>query len=237
VQPTRDGRGTRMWIGLLEPGPHIRLTVKDSGPGMERATVERCFDPFFTTKGVGKGTGLGLPAVRGIVTAHRGALTLETVPGEGTCFEIHFPRRETADEVAADEPVAPVEGQERILLVDDEPGIISVESESLQRLGYRVHGMTSSVAALQVFRASPASWDLVVTDQTMPQLTGASLARELLGLRPDLPIILCTGYSENLTQTDARSIGFREMLMKPVRGHVLAEAIRRALDGASVKRN
>jgi len=217
------------WQADLKPGAYLRLTVSDTGHGMDPEVRDRAFDPFFTTKKPGEGTGMGLAVVHGIIQNHEGAITLETEVGKGTTVHVFLPW------VQADEPQEPVPsgpiptGKERILLVDDEEIQVQTLQHMLERLGYRVIGKTSALEALEIFRSHPDVFDLVITDQTMPALTGAELSRELLRLRPDLPIILYTGYSETFDEEEARAIGIRDFAVKPMTVMGLAERIRNAL--------
>jgi two-component system cell cycle sensor histidine kinase/response regulator CckA len=213
----------------LMPGRYQRLKVSDTGHGMSPEVVERIFDPFFSTKGPGEGTGLGLSVVHGIVKKHGGGIDVKSTPGEGTTFEIFFPSlEEMATEPDQEAEVLPT-GNERILLVDDETSMAEMERDMLESLGYRVTARTSSVEALKAFRARPDQFDLVVTDMTMPLMTGAEFSRKILALRPDMPIILCTGFSERIQEETAKSIGVREFVMKPIILRDIAHIIRRAL--------
>ena len=219
----------------LHPGRYVRLCVKDTGHGMESDVMEHIFEPFYTTKGLGKGTGMGLAVVHGIVRNHNGAVTVSSEPGKGSVFEVLLPQLETTvvKELRSDEHPLP-RGHESILLVDDEPALVNLGRQMLESLGYRVTTKTSSLGALELFRADPDRFDLVVTDMTMPQLTGAGLTRELLAIRPNLPIILCTGFSELIDADKAKSLGVREYLMKPFVIRSMAEAVRRALETGEV---
>ncbi len=217
----------------LKPGAYVELTVKDTGHGMDSSIVERIFDPFFTTKDAGVGTGLGLSVVHGIVRNHGGAIEVESCPGKGTTFQVLFPamvRAQTQESVAS---VSLAGGRERILVVDDEPSLAQATKQILERLGYEVDCRTNGLEALEVFRQQHREkpYDLVITDMTMPQLTGADLARELLGLQPDLPILLCTGFNETINPEKAKSLGIQGVLMKPVAVRDLAGLIRDVLDG------
>jgi len=213
----------------LGPGPYLHLTVTDNGHGMDPATKERILDPYFTTKKPGEGTGLGLAVVHGIINRHGGAISVESDVGKGSSFHIFLPRveREALKETRDSLPLP--QGRERILLVDDEDEVVATLQQMLEGLGYEVAALTRSPEALDTFRARPQDFDLVIADQTMPQLTGADLARKMLGLRPELPIILCTGFSESVSPEKARALGIREFLIKPIGTRVLAEAIRRSL--------
>ncbi len=215
----------------LAPGSYVKLSVSDSGAGMDAATRARVFEPFFTTKEPGKGTGLGLAVAHGIVRDHGGTIVLDSAPGRGTTFTVLLPRAEAAERDVARADRNIPRGRERILLVDDEAAIVRSEKRLLERLGYRVEAATSSVDALEAFRAAPEDFDLVITDQAMPELPGMALAQEILKLRGDTPIILCSGFSEVVGAEDAMAAGIREFMTKPIRPDDLARAVRRALDG------
>jgi CheY-like chemotaxis protein len=215
----------------LKPGPYLRLTVSDTGHGMSPDVMERIFDPFFTTKKPGEGTGLGLSVVQGIVRNYGGAITVYSKSGVGSTFNVFLPRIE--DEQEPEEvPAATIAGgKERILLVEDEREQLEAFRNMLQKLGYQVVARTNSLTALSDFRADPDAFDLVITDQTMPQMKGTTLAEEMLKIRPDLPIILCTGFSEVVNGERAKLLGIREFVMKPFSVGEIATAIRRALAG------
>jgi CheY-like chemotaxis protein len=179
--------------------------------------MERIFEPFFTTKAVGEGTGMGLAVVDGIIASHGGAITVARTPGQGMTFAIYLPRVDTATlslDVLEEIPIP--QGNGRILFVDDEPILAHMTAEMLSRLGYNATVYTSSVEALQTFQAVPWQFDLVVTDQTMPVMTGERLARELRRIRPDIPIILCTGFSHTMTASNAQALGVDAFLLKPL---------------------
>ena len=215
----------------LNPGQYLRLAVSDTGHGMDRTVVERIFDPYFTTKGLGEGTGLGLSVVHGIVRSHDGYITVYSEPGEGTTFHIYLPRIEVkakVPETISTEPA--LKGKEHILFVDDDEQIVNVVQQILERLGYHVAARTSSVEALEAFQTQPEKFDLVITDLTMPNMTGTELAKRLIDIRPDIPIILCTGFSEAISEEKAKAIGIREYVMKPITMHDLAMSIRKALN-------
>ncbi len=214
----------------LKPGLYVRLTVSDTGHGMERAVMERIFDPYFTTKGPGEGTGLGLAMVHGAVKSHGGAIAVDSEPGKGATFHVYFPRMERSEAPEAEAAASVPTGNERILFVDDEKALVEMSKQMLESLGYKAAGRTGSIEALETFRAQPDKFDLVITDQTMPNMTGETLAKELLRIRPDIPIILCTGYSELITKEKARAMGIRELIMKPVVRSELARIIRDVLD-------
>lgn len=208
---------------------YVRLTVSDTGQGMSRATLERMFDPFFTTREVDEGTGLGLSVVHGIVTAHGGEITVDSEPGKGSTFRAYFPVTEMTAEQSMQFERKIVGGHERILFVDDEEIVASVIKRSLERLGYQITTRSSGADALETFRARTKEFDLVIADQIMPQMTGVQLARELLRLRPDLPIILMSGFSERITPELIKATGIREFIMKPVVAGDLSQAIQRVV--------
>jgi CheY-like chemotaxis protein len=213
----------------LNPGDYLKLTVQDSGHGMDQTILDHIFDPFFTTKGPGEGTGLGLAVVHGIVSSHGGALTVSSRIGEGTTFCVYFPKLESGvvaeTEIASDPP----RGTERILLIDDEEPLADALKQCLEYLGYKVTAKTSSPEALLAFRKQPEDFDLVITDYTMPKMTGTELAEQIMQVRPNIPIILCTGFNERISEEGSRRAGVCDFLLKPVSIRELAEAIRRIL--------
>jgi PAS domain S-box-containing protein len=213
----------------LAPGPYIRLTIRDTGRGMPPEVATRVFEPFFTTKGVGQGTGMGLAVVHGIVTSHGGAITLQSTPGQGTTCEVYLPRLDmVVDDATSRDESLPV-GKGVILFIDDEPAIARVGQQMLERLGYQAVVRTSSLAALETFHQSPHHFDLVITDQTMPHMTGEALACELRRIRPDIPIILCTGFSHAINAEKAQAQGIDAFLMKPLVARDLGLAIQQVL--------
>ena len=214
----------------LHRGRYLRLMISDTGCGMERAMLERVFEPFFTTKPPGAGTGLGLAVVHGVVKRHEATIAVYSEPGNGTTFNLYFPIHEIETQTPVMESVAIPKGNgERILFVDDEAPLAALGKSMLERLGYRVTAQTSSVEALATFSAKSDQFDLVITDQTMPSLSGADLARLMLEIRPELPVILATGYSNTINPEKAQAIGIRELLLKPNTTLSLSAAIRRAL--------
>ncbi len=231
-----DPESVRLHQGL-NPGPHVELTVKDSGQGIDPSILDRIFDPFFTTKEQGAGTGLGLSVVHGIVKSHGGTIAAESLPGAGTTFHVFFPAIEAAAELPSSAEVSLPCGQERILVVDDEPALAETIAARLERLGYQVIFRTNGIEALEAFRQQSAEkpFDLVITDMTMPRMTGLELALELLRLQPDLPIILCSGFSEKLEAEEIETIGIHGFLMKPFVIGELAAMIRKVLDDKSGK--
>jgi len=185
---------------------------------MTQDLTQRIFDPFFTTKGVGEGTGMGLAVVHGIVTSHGGRITVESEPGQGTAFTIDFPEMEARGIQGDNQPLEQeyLMGHGNILFVEDEEALARLGKEAMTGLGYEVIMRKSSVEALEAFRADPLRFDAVVTDQTMPHMTGEALSRELLHIRPDVPIILCTGFSHSMTLEKAKAMGIRAFLLKPL---------------------
>jgi signal transduction histidine kinase/DNA-binding response OmpR family regulator len=217
-------------VSGLQIGPHVRLTIQDNGAGMSSDVLERMFDPFFTTKPIGEGSGMGLAVVHGIVANHGGALMVESTVGKGTKVEVYLPTIQTPGrDGSGDQDLIPV-GKETILFVDDEETIVRLGKELLSPLGYTVEVYTSSQEALNAFRHNPQRFDLVITDQTMPGLTGEALSRELLRIRPELPIILCTGFSHIITAEKAKTLGIQAYLMKPLAIRDLAPIVRHVLD-------
>lgn len=214
----------------LAPGRYAKLTVRDTGHGIDPAIIDRIFDPFFTTKGPGEGTGLGLSVVYGIVRDHDGKIDVSSELGKGTTISVFLPLIETTEPDQDHSPENIPRGNERILLVDDEPDVIEVVKNMLTSLGYTVTERRSSKEALELFRALPHSFDLVITDMTMPIIRGDVLAKELLKINPDIPIILCSGYNELISEDKARDIGIRQFIMKPLYMIDLARVIRKVLD-------
>jgi len=214
----------------LKPGPYLRLTVSDTGEGMDREIMERIFEPFFTTKERSEGTGMGLAVVHGIVKNHGGAITVYSEVGKGSTFNIFFPRMKGGFEKESISPMDVPTGKERILLVDDEEPVLRSERTMLESLGYKVIAVAKSDEALKLFRAQPNEFDLVITDQTMPTMTGSELSRKLMQIKRDIPIILCTGFSEAVDEDKTKAEGIREFVMKPFTTKEMAETIRRVLD-------
>jgi PAS domain S-box-containing protein len=220
----------------LAPGRYVQLRVRDTGQGMDRTTLDHLFEPFFTTKPLGEGTGLGLSVVHGIVTNHGGAIDVESTPGAGTTFTIYLPVAATTPEAAPAPAATDLTGHEHLLVVDDDPAIAQVTKRLLERQGYRVTARTSSPEALELLRADAGQYDAMLTDQTMPGLTGLQLAEAALQLRPDLPIILTSGMEDTPLADQGRALGVREFLVKPVNTRDLGEAIRRVLKRVAEQR-
>jgi len=220
--------------GTLAPGPYVRLTVADTGSGMDAATLARIFEPFFTTKEAGRGTGLGLPLVYGIVTDSGGAIDVAAAPGHGSTFAIYLPRTD-AQPAAADETQGPApRGRgERVLLVDDEEPLVDMTAEVLGQLGYEAVPFSDARAALAAFEQSPQAFEVVVTDEVMPALTGTELARRVRHLRPELPVVLLSGYSGPILAQRAHGAGVSELLQKPLHSRALAAALARVLRRAA----
>ena len=216
----------------LRVGPHARLTVRDTGQGMPPEVLDRIFEPYFTTKTAGEGTGLGLATVHGIVANHGGTVRVCSEPGRGATFSVFLPAATglTEERVMEDEPV--LGGNERILVVDDEEQLVCLFEKALSRLGYTVTAMNGSLEALAAFKAAPQAYDLVLTDQTMPGMTGFQLSEHVLALRPDMPIILATGYSESIDKDTALRNGISAFVNKPVETNTVARLVRRVLDKA-----
>ncbi len=216
----------------LNPGEYVELTVSDSGTGIRPEIKDKIFDPYFSTKAAGKGTGLGLAAVRSIIDEYGGAVTVDSVYGHGATFCVYIP--------TIKRPAAPLEnvsesiptGQERILFVDDDELLAKMVKEMLEKLGYSVTACAASSEALEIFQAAPGKFDLVITDHVMPGITGYDLARQMLQIRPDVPIFLCTGYSSHLQEEQAKALGIKEYVLKPILRKDIARLIRKVLDGS-----
>ena len=214
----------------LSPGRYIKLTVSDTGCGIAKDDLQHIFDPFFTTKSKEDRTGLGLSVVHGILSRHKGAVTVRSELGKGSCFELFFPCIEEQADIEDGQEASLPEGTETILLVDDDSIIIELAQETLERLGYRVVTANCSAAALKDFQAQPEKFDLVIANQSMPQWTGLELAEQILDLRPGIPIILCTGFGDGMLQEKAEKIGIRHILMKPLIISQMVRTVRETLE-------
>ncbi len=213
----------------MQTGRYVVLTVRDTGAGMPKQVLCRIFEPFFTTKEQGKGSGMGLAVVFGIVKAHNGAITVKSRPGKGTTFKVFFPSHQEAVQEEPIQQAALLKGTERVLVVDDEPAVVEMTSDTLKRLGYQVTTAGSGHEGWEKFEKAPGDFDLVLTDHVMPDLTGMRLAEKMLELRKDMPIILFTGYSETVSPQKAKAAGIAEFLYKPVVARDLAETVSRVL--------
>ena len=211
--------------------PWIRLTVSDTGCGMEKSTAERIFEPFFTTRGPGEGSGMGLSVVHGIVRRHDGVINVESEPGKGSAFHLFFPEYEGGVETPTDSGRISG-GTEHILVVDDEVLITEMSKQRLERLGYTVATAASAGEALEILGSAPGRFDLVITDYSMPQATGLDLARELARIRPGLPVILCSGFNELITEDDIKALHVGDFFMKPINKNEFARLVRSVLDKA-----
>ena len=214
----------------VQPGAFVVVSVRDTGQGIPKSILTKIFDPYFTTKEVGKGTGMGLAIVHGIVSSCGGFVTCTSDPGNGATFKVHFPMY-AQPIVHRDNHLEPVPtGNEHILFIDDEKLLADMNKVMLNRLGYTVTACTNSLEALHLFQANPDRFDAIITDQTMPGLTGIELAGRILNLRPNIPIILCTGYSSLVDETLAKSCGIKGFAMKPVVKKDIALLLREILD-------
>jgi len=214
----------------LELGRYVRLSVKDNGQGIPSDIQTRIFDPYFTTKEKGVGTGLGLAVVHGIVKKSNGTIRVESEIGKGSAFQVYLPQVDLSASKPAEYPAMPRGGSERILFVDDEKMLVDVAEQILRRLGYDVVSRTSPLEALELFKARPKDFDLVISDQTMPGMTGDALASELMKLNPEIPVIICTGYSQMIDRRRAKEKGIRALVMKPILISEIAGAIRAVLE-------
>ncbi|HVO68387.1 MAG TPA: PAS domain S-box protein [Syntrophales bacterium] len=231
LAPAEISKGDILTNHDLIPGKYLKLTVSDTGCGIDPSIIDRIFDPFFTTKKPGEGTGMGLSVVHGILKSYGGTITVDSEVGRGTDFHIYMPlladiEAEQDEQEAEDIPG----GKESILFVDDEEVIVQIGKFMLTDLGYKFVGKTDSLEALNLFRSQPEQFDLVITDMTMPNMTGIELARELMLIRPNIPIILCTGFSEAITSESAKAIGLKDFILKPIVKSQIASAIRHALE-------
>jgi PAS domain S-box-containing protein len=217
-------------LSALGPGDYIRIKVSDTGTGIASDIIGSVFEPYFTTKGPGEGTGMGLAVVHGIVQAYGGMISVDSSPGAGTTFTLYLPISQKEKEESAHEPEVLPRGTERILVVDDEAPIAKLNGMLLESLGYSVATRTSSIEALELFRSNPGDFDLVISDMTMPKMTGNLLAAELMKIKPEIPIILCTGYSKKASDESAKEMGIKEFLYKPVTKANLAKTVRKTLD-------
>jgi len=222
-------------LDLINPemaiGVYACLAVTDKGMGMDKELTDKIFDPFFTTKEKGKGTGMGLSVVHGIVISMNGAIQVYSEPGKGTVFNVYLPvEKSFFTEPITNSNVKVQTGTEQILLVDDEEAILKMEKQMLERLGYQVTSRISSIEALEAFRAAPDKFDLVITDMAMPNMPGDKLSIELTKIRSDISVLLCTGFSETMSEEKAASLGIKGFLLKPIVMKDLSQKIREVLD-------
>jgi CheY-like chemotaxis protein len=226
-----DGSEAAAIAAEMSAGEHVRLMVSDTGAGIPPELLERIFDPFFTTKLPGEGTGLGLSVVHGIVAGYGGGIRVRSEVGEGTCFEVYIPflPDNGEEEGTADGAELPRGAGERVLFVDDEESLLRSYERLLPRLGYKVQAVADGRAAIDAFRADPSGFAVVVTDLTMPGMTGVEVAREILAIRPNTPIILSSGYADDMDEEHLRLAGVRELLHKPLNRRSIAETLARTL--------
>lgn len=221
-----------IYLPDLNPGHYVRLSVRDTGFGMESAVLERIFEPYFTTKEVGEGTGMGLALVHGIVKKHDGAVTVQSEPGKGTTFQVYLPISDK--EIITDADIKTTglipRGDERILFVDDEKEVVDMAKRMLEYLGYNVVAKINSSEALDMFKSQPQQFDLVITDMIMPKISGTDLAKEILKIYPRTPVIICTGFREKVNKEEVNDIGIDAVLLKPIVMHEIAQTIRDVLD-------
>ncbi len=216
----------------LKPGYYLKLEVADTGHGIPLKVMDNIFDPFFSTKARDKGTGLGLSVVHGIVKSHGGSVQVSSELGTGTVFSVYLPVVASEEKADAVEDAAVNGGTERILFVDDEPSIVLLGKKLLERMGYRVTAESDSLRALDTFRRGPDQFDLVITDKTMPRMTGLELAAKMIALRPDVPVILCTGFGDEIALEEAQAIGIETTLNKPINRKAMLQTVRKVLDRA-----
>ncbi len=215
----------------LSPGDYVKLLIRDTGKGISREIMDRIFEPYFTTKEPEGGTGLGLSVIHGIIKSYHGTITCKSILNEGTLFEVYLPGLKATPPATSLKPDMPLPmGSERILFVDDEFVLVNLYVTMLSSLGYEVDSRTSSLDALELFREDPGKFDLVITDMTMPDMTGDRLAEELMSIRHDIPVILCTGYSEHISEEKAKEIGIKKFILKPLDMKTLPRTIRKVLD-------
>jgi CheY-like chemotaxis protein len=213
----------------VSPGLYVQLTVSDTGHGIKPEIIDRIFDPYFTTKEMGQG--MGLSVVHGIVKSCHGIITVHSGPKKGSVFEVLLPVIDAETERKIEEPDTTLStGSERILFVDDEPSLVNMVRQILERLGYQIETKLNPIEALALFRSRPDQFDLVITDMAMPEMTGQKLVKEILNIRPDLPIILCTGYSEKISKEKAEELGIKTLVFKPFSVHEFTVTVRKVLD-------
>ena len=229
----KDASPVHAMMGDILVGKYACISVFDTGTGIDQTLIDKIFEPYFTTKELGKGTGLGLSVVHGIVKEHGGDIQIYSEVGKGTTFNVYLPLLKSAgDGKTIASPEKYPTGSESILLVDDEAPIVRMMQMMLEKLGYQVTPRTSSPDALALFSANPLNFDLVISDRGMPDMTGEQLAGELLSIKPGIPVIICTGFSDATDEQRGRAMGIKGYLMKPVAAGDLAAMVRKVLDGA-----
>ncbi len=232
LDPVTLSRADRLLTGQMKPGPYVQIIISDTGCGIPKPLTEKIFEPFFTTKKRGEGTGMGLSTAYGIIKSLKGHIGVYSEPNKGATFKILIPRQAGKEDQALTDPsFQAMKGQESILLVDDDPPIVEWSTQLLSRLGYRVKGFCRPEDAMGEFKQNPSAYDLVITDLSMPGITGLELSNQMTGARPDLPVIICTGFSENLTQKVLADHGISSLVMKPMIAGELVRTIRQTLDG------
>jgi CheY-like chemotaxis protein len=217
----------------IKAGPYLRLSISDTGQGIPKEVIKHIFEPFFTTREVGEGTGMGLSVVHGIVKNHRGDISIYSKPGKGTTFHVLLPCIEDEVEPKRQARENIPGGTERILVVDDETGLAAACTRILKRMGYDAQGKSKPLEALETFRKQPDQFDLVITDLTMPAMTGLQLAGELRRIRPDIPVILCSGFTSAMIMEQIEAAGISDFIMKPIVKRKLARVVRKVLDKES----
>jgi signal transduction histidine kinase/ActR/RegA family two-component response regulator len=227
---TLDERFAARFKDLL-PGDYVRLTVRDNGEGIAPGDMDRIFDPYFTTKDIDEGLGMGLAVVHGIVKKNNGAIHIESNVGKGTTVEVLFPLLETLSKEEVEQSETLPTGTERILFIDDEASLVKMVKQMLERSGYEVVGKTSSTDAVKVFTENPGRFDLVISDISMPDMPGDRLAQKMIQIRPDIPIIVCTGHSDRIDEKKAQDMGIQAFIMKPLTKADLTKTVRKVLDG------
>lgn len=232
VDPVMFDESVRMQYPNLAPGEYAKIMVADNGIGILKDQLDYIFDPYFTTKTPDKGTGLGLSVVHGIVKAHKGHITVYSERNQGTTFHVYIPIAKASSQIASIENSGPLPGgHENILVIDDEPAITKLLKYHLEKSGYTITTTNNSGEAVELFRSNPDKYDLVITDMTMPQITGVKLAQTIKMIRPEIPVILCTGFSENINVHNAAQQNIDAFLMKPVEMAKMTKTVRKVLDG------
>ena len=217
-------------LQMKAPGRYLKLTIKDTGEGIDPGIQDRIFEPYFTTKKFGNGSGLGLSVVHGIVKNHNAFINVSSTLGKGTVVDVFFPITEKEELLSPAVTAEPTKGKENILFIDDEELIVEIAHQLLENLGYKVTSLTSSVEAFKLFKSNPNMFDLIITDMSMPEMTGDELAKNILEIRPDTPIILSTGYNELISEEKAEQIGIKAFLKKPFKIDYVSKVIRKILD-------